>query len=168
MAEKSVDELTAETVSKGGVLSIFYFDVHGNSEEGIRNILVDMAGKISKEKGIVYSYAEIDKSVESDGMYTTSAEIKLLVEDFQTLVNLCVLYGPIGVEVLEPQDRMTIPISELQNAMVSISSMARTYTKMALDRVLTPEQKKEYFEKINKSAEIGKRLREDKKQENKE
>ena len=66
--EKSVDEITSDAIHEGGYLVILYFDLHGNSEEAVKNIMVGFIGKLTKEPGVIYAVGEIDKPQKKEEM----------------------------------------------------------------------------------------------------
>ncbi len=161
MAQKSVDEITNNAIREGGILTLLYFDLHGNSKATVRDIMVGFVGKLSKEKGVIYALGEIDEPMVDGELFSTSAEVKLLVQDFVTLVNLCSRYAPIGIEILRPYE-LKLPLSQVQAALLNVSSVTSEFTSMYMEKMMTPEEKQEYGRKIRHRMEIGKKLMEKK------
>ena len=161
MAQKSVDEITNNAIKEGGILTLLYFDLHGNSKETVRDIMVGFVGKLSKEKGVIYALGEIDEPIVDGELFSTSAEVKMLVLDFVTLVNLCARYAPIGIEILRPYE-LKLPLSQVQAALLNVSTVTSEFTSMYMEKMMTPEEKQEYGRKLRHRMEIGKKLIENK------
>lgn len=154
---KSVDDITNEAIKHGGMLALLYFDLHGKSKEAVQNILVGFIAKISKENGVVYSYGEIEEPIEFDGMFSASAEFKLLAKDYSSLQKICGQYSPIGIEILRPSE-INLTLGEAQNALLEVSMLSQNFVHVMMDKLMTPEEKADYQKKMLQQAELGKRL----------
>ena len=159
--KKSVEEMTDEAIRGGGYLSMLYFDLHSKSEEEVKNIMVGFIGKLTKENGVIYAVGEIDSPVEKDGVFSTWAEVKLLAQDFSTLVRLSTQYSPIGVEILRPSE-VRLTLGEAQSALLDIAQTSQNFTRLIMERVLSKEEVGEYQKKMLSRAELGKKLLEKK------
>lgn len=155
--KKSIDELTKDALSEGGVLALLYFDLHGNSKEAVKNIMVGFVGKLTQRGGVIYALGEIDEVIKDEELFSTSAEVKLLARDFSTLLNVCAEYSPIGVEILKP-DRIKMTLGEAQGVLLNVATLTQSFTKMLVEKVMTPEEKKVYGRKLAQREEIGKKL----------
>ena len=102
--EKTVEQITDDAVREGGYLANVYFDLHATTEEAVKSLMVGFIGKLTKEPGVIYAVGEIDKPMEKEGVFSTWAEVKLLAQDFPTLVLVASQYSPIGVEILRPDE----------------------------------------------------------------
>ncbi|MEM4633600.1 MAG: hypothetical protein QW275_00410 [Candidatus Anstonellaceae archaeon] len=164
MEKKSIDQITDEAIAEGGYLVMLYFDLHANTAEEVKNLMVGFIGKLTKEKGVIYAVGEIDKPMEKDGIFSTWAEVKLLSEDFSTLVRIATQYSPIGVEILKP-DHVSLTLGEAQGILLDISQTSQNFTRMIMERVLSKEEAEEYKKKMLSRAELGKKLLENAKRE---
>lgn len=159
MELKSLEELIDEANKNRAVLSLVYFDVHGNSPEVIKNSLVDLIGRLSQEQGVLYCAGEINETIESEGLHSTSAEVKLMVRDFATLAQISGRYGPIGFEIIKP-DSIKMSIGEVQSLLLNISQMTQDFAKYIMEKTFTKEQMEEHKKVLLRRAELGKQLRE--------
>jgi hypothetical protein len=153
----SVDELNDKIVGKGGLLVTMYFDIHGNSPEIIQNSMVDMIGRLTKEVGVAYATGQIEKPIEYEGMHSTCAEVKLLVKDLNSLISVCFRYGPIGIDLLRPQDvKLTIP--QLHEILLNVSQISQEYSQFMYNKVMTPEDKVNFNKQLINRAELAKKI----------
>ncbi len=155
--KKSVEEITDEAIGDGGFLTLIYFDLHANSSDEAQNLMVGFLSKLTKEKGVIYAVGEIDKPLEKDGIFSTWAEVKLLAEDFATLVRIATQYSPIGVEILKP-DRVNLQLGDAQGVLLDISQTSHNFTRMIMERVLSPEEVETYKKKQLARTDLGKAL----------
>jgi hypothetical protein len=123
--------------------------------------MVGFLSKLSKERGVVYSAGEIDAPAEKDEVFSTWAEVKLLAADFSTLARLCAQYSPIGVEILRPSE-VRLSLAEAQGMLLDVSQTSQNFTRMIMERVLSPEEKEEFRKKMESRAELGRKLLEKK------
>ncbi|MCX6777239.1 MAG: hypothetical protein NTY73_04720 [Candidatus Micrarchaeota archaeon] len=157
MANKSVEEVNDEIVKKGGLLTVMYFDIHGNSPEIIQNSMVDMVTRLTHEPGVVYATGSIDEPIEFEGMHSTSAEVTLLARDFNAILNVCFRYGPIGIDVIRPEE-LKLSVPQLHTILLDISQTSQEYTKFVYGKLMTAEEKEDFNKKLINRAELAKRL----------
>ena len=166
MAKSEVDILTDEKIAKGGVLARLYFDMQDTNKDKLQPLLVELVNEhLLKEKGVVYCYGAIEEPIERKGMYITSATVTMLFESFFPLVSIAFGYSPAGIEMLRPQKEMTFRVNELQTLLLDLSQVALNYSKYILDRVLKPEDLEKINSEISNRLELGKKLLENKKDE---
>lgn len=154
---KSVDEITNDAIEEGGYLCLLYFDVHASSEEAVKNIMVGFIAKLTKEPGVIYALGEIDKPIVHDNLYSSSAEVKLLANDFATLMRVCLSYSPIGIEILRPHEPK-LSLGEVQDALLAISQYSQSFTQHIMEKVLSPADKEQYAKKMQQRMQLGKDL----------
>jgi len=160
-SKDSVDEVTDATLEKGGVLAILYFDAHGNTPEEVEGSLVNMGQKISQEKGVVYALSEIDRAMEAeDKFFSSGAKVRILTDSFNSLVRLCGMYGPMGVEVLKPNE-IKIGPGEAHEILFTISEMSHEFTTTMMMKLMKPEERAAFGEKMKRRAEMGKKFIDD-------
>jgi len=155
--EKSIDQLTDDELRQGGYLVILYFDLHATTQDAVKNIMTGFIGKLTKEPGVVYALGEIDSPLEKDGIFSTWAEVKLLTHDFQALVRITSQYSPIGIEILRP-DEVKLTLGQAQTTLLDIAQTSQNFTKLIMEKMLSPEEKQEYGKKMAQRVELGKKL----------
>ena len=155
--EKTVEQITDDAVREGGYLANVYFDLHATTEEAVKSLMVGFIGKLTKEPGVIYAVGEIDKPMEKEGVFSTWAEVKLLAQDFPTLVRVASQYSPIGVEILRP-DEVKLTLGEAQSALLDVAQTSQNFTRLIMERVLSGEEKAEYGKKMAQRAELGRKL----------
>lgn len=158
MAEKkSFRDIKDEVVRNGGYHVNFYFDLHSNSKEALRDVMVGFVGKLTNEDGVRFGVGEIDEPLDHQDLYSTTAKVTLLVESLPALMRLCLAYGPIGIEIEEPfESRLTA--SEIQSVCLQASGTAQEFTNLVLTKIMTPEEKAEYAKKMGQRVLLGRRL----------
>lgn len=152
-----VEEVTNRVIRGGGLLVNLYFDMHGNSKEFIQNSLLDMIGRLAKEYGVVYVTGVIEEPMEVNGLQCTSAEVKLLAKDFNSLVNVSFKYGPIGLEILRPES-LKLSVREAQDVLLNISQTAQEYTNFIVDKVMSEEERTAFKKQLLNKAAVAKKL----------
>ncbi len=154
---KSVEQVTEDTIRDGGVLSLLYFDVHGKDKEGIKATMVDFIKRLTGEPGVVYAVGQIKDSIEDEDGFATSAEVKVLSKDFQSLLAIGLRYGPIGAEIIKPHE-IRLGLGEAQNTLLSVSQTAHEFSTYVVQKLMKEEEKIALNKKLEKRAELGKKL----------
>jgi len=154
----SVEEVTDAAIEKGGVLAILYFDVHGNTKEEVEELLVDMGQRIAQEKGVIYALSEIERALEAgDKLFSSASKVRILADSFASLVKLCGLYGPMGVEVLKPNE-IKLEVSEAHDILFIVSEMSHEFTTSMMMKLMNSDERNVFAEKMKKRAAMGKKL----------
>ncbi|MEM0475902.1 MAG: hypothetical protein QW343_03855 [Candidatus Norongarragalinales archaeon] len=157
--ERDLEELFKEAAKRGAVLATMHFDAHGRTPEYAKNFLVDFISRLSKEPGVLYCKGEIESEIENEGIYSTCSEVRILVECLSVLFDVCMRYGPLAVEIVEPSE-FKIDVQEMQNLLLDVSKMSMDYSRYILEKTLKPEEAAFLREKMTRRAEFGKRLAE--------
>jgi hypothetical protein len=160
-SDRELAELVDKATKRGAVLAILHFDAHGKEPEAPKTTLVEFISNLSREKGFLYCKGEIDAPVETGGMYSSCAEVRVLAASFGDLVNAALKYGPIGV-VLEKPAKIVLGLDEAQNLLVDVSDVAQDYAKFIYEKTLKGEDLLEFQKKLSARAELGKKLLEKK------
>lgn len=168
-SEEDLEELLEEATKHGAILSYLYFDAHGPSKDGVENSLVDFVGKLSKERGVLYCKGEVFQALEvpDEGLspqlrFSCSTQVKILARDFSTLLGLCLKYGPIGVEILQPYE-IHLTVEEAQALLLDSSQSTQDYVKYILEKTMTPDEKLRLNEHLRRRQELAEKLRSQKK-----
>jgi hypothetical protein len=156
MEGKSVDEVTNETIKNGGVLAYLYFDLHATKSDVLQQLGVAVVHKMLNERGVVFALGEIEKPMETDGVFSTSVQIKILVESFADLVRICSDYSPVAVEILRP-DEIKLSIGKAQVLLMDVSVHSHQLKKTLIEKTYTRED----WEKVKKVLEQRKRIGEE-------
>jgi hypothetical protein len=157
-----VDKVTEKAVNEGGILALLYFDIHGSDKDTLVQLATGFVQKVLKEKGVIFAKGEIDEPMESEGLFSTSLELKVLTKDVVSMAEICSNFCPFSLEVLEPQD-FRMPVADMQDLLMFISSNSHDYKKYILQKVSPKEQQEAYKRNLRNRTEIGKRLLEKKK-----
>jgi len=160
MAEKkSFRDIKDEVVRNGGFHVNFYFDLHGNSKDALKDIMVGFVGKLTKEQGVRFGVGEIDEPLDHQDLYSTTAKVTMLIENLPALMRLCLSYGPIGIEIEEPLESK-LSAGEIQSICLQASGTAQEFTNLVLTKGMTPDEKAEYAKKMGQRVLLGRRLSE--------
>ena len=157
MQEKDINKLIEKTVKDGGVLALLYFDLHGNQKEALQKLGVGFVQKILQEQGVLYAQGEIDEPMQSEGMFSTSVEVKVLTTDIPTLARLCGSYSPFSIEILKP-DEFVLSVSDMHEILMFLGATTHDYKKYIMEKVATPEEKERYKKSLEQRLKIGEKL----------
>jgi hypothetical protein len=127
-------------------------------------MLVEIANRITKEKGVVYAVGKIQRAMELEGGYSSAAEIKVLTSSFHDLVRLCMLYGPMAIELIKPTE-IRLSMTDAQQLLLSAAQISYDFTIALIHRGLKPEERIDLERKMKARAELGKKLLEEAKKD---
>lgn len=157
-----VDKVTDKAINEGGVLTLLYFDIHGNSKEGLQNLGVGFIQKILKEPGVIYARGQIEEPIKEEELYSTSVEVKVLTKSFIDLTRICGAYSPFSVEILRPYG-MKFSLDMLHDLLMQISTTTYEYKKYIFEKTSTKEDLEKYQKNMRNKMKLGKNLLEKKK-----
>ena len=156
---KTLEELTNETVKEGGVFAVLYFDMHSKDKEQLKGVATDFVGRITREPGILYAQGEIEEPVkDAEGVYSTNAEVYVLAQTFTALLGLSIRYGPIGVEILRPDDRLKLTLGEAHDILLLVAQNSYEVSRFVMSRVAKPEDWEQFKKDSERRAEMGRKL----------
>ncbi len=168
MAKNDVEKVTEEKIRAGGLLVKFYFDMQHKEKEKLQPLLVDLINeRLMKEPGVVYVYGSVEEPLEKEGVFITSAMITVLFDKFMPLLSIAFRYAPAGIEILKPEKEMHFKTGELQSMLMDMSALSIGYSQFMLEKVLKPDELIEIKRQLENRAELGKKLLEKKKTEEK-
>ncbi|MFH0971576.1 MAG: hypothetical protein V1835_03330 [Candidatus Micrarchaeota archaeon] len=148
--EKDLDALFEKASKIGAVLTLLHFDSFAREKEVVAAALVELISRINAEKGVLYCRGEIEEVLETEDEkgkgYSTYTEVKVLFSGLDVAVGICMKYGPVVVEVLQPRE-MKLNQEQLQNVMLNASSVSQHFTTYFMSKLL----KKEDFDDFQKS-----------------
>jgi hypothetical protein len=166
MAE-DVEMLTRKTVEGGGVLAMLYFDIHAQSEQAVKDLGTGFVNSVIQKPGVVFALGEIDNPVEGEEKnknWSSSISLKVLTKDFMTLANLCMAHSPFSVEILRP-DEIRLELSQAHDLLGNMAATTAEYKRYILMKLAKAGEVASVEETLKKRAEMGKRIREEKKGE---
>ncbi len=163
MPKSEMNKVTEDTLSAGGILLKFYFDMHNKEEDKLQPILVDLINEhLLKERGVVYCYGTIEEPIKIEGLYSTSATVTILFKNIRSAIMVVFNYAPVGIEFIEPTKAIIIKPADVQGMLMDISQTADNYSRYMLQNVLTEEQRTKLSKDISKRVEHGKQMIDDK------
>ncbi len=157
----SIEKITNETINKGGVLALMYFDLHSKDQEQLKQLATGFVDGILKQDGVVSAYGEIEEPLESEGVFSTSIEVKVLTKDFLSLITLCSVFNPITVEIMRPNE-IRIPLDKAHELLMSIGTNWFNIKKYLAEKVSSKEELEGFKKYVQNRLEVGKRLLEKK------
>jgi hypothetical protein len=169
MSKSSLDEVTNEKVSKGGILAKLYFDMQDTDKARLQPLMVNLINEhLLKERGVAYCYGAVEEPLEKDKVFITSAQVTMLFDSLPALINIAFNYSPAGVEILKPDRELVVKVNELQSIILEISQTSFNYSKYVLEKVLKPEELDDIKKQMEARAELGKRFMHDKPEDKKQ
>ena len=145
-----ITKLTNETINKGGVLAIFYFDLHATSTDMLQQLGAGFIQKLLSEPGVVTALGEIDEPIEAEAkegidrkMLSTAIEVKILVKSFADIARICAVYSPFSIEILRPSE-IKLPLDKAHELLTNISTTTFGYKKHIVERLSTKEELENY------------------------
>lgn len=159
MEKVDTEKLTRETIRKGGILSLLYFDIHAKTKEQVIDLATGFVNTIIERPGVAFARGEIEQPEENVATksYSTSVQIKTLNKNLISLIGICMDYSPFAIEILEPSD-IRLEASDIQEIASALSSAATEYKKYVLQKLASPQEKFAIEADLQKRAEMGRRL----------
>lgn len=152
-----VKEKINEIVSKGGLYSTLYIDMHAKTEEELQELLVALLAQIGNEVGVVFYVGKILSPLKENEMVSTTAEINLLVDNPFNLHKICLKYMPVGMEITDPVE-VKVKSSDLSFMMLESGSLAHEYSRMVLNQRLDKGEYSKYMGEMKNRRVLGKDL----------
>jgi hypothetical protein len=159
-----VEKLTKDTIARGGVLAMLYFDIHAKSKELVQELGTGFVNSLIQKPGVVFALGEIDEPLggEEGKNWSSSIEVKILTKDFATLAAICMAHSPYTVEILRP-DEIKLQLSEAHDLLGTMSAISAEYKKYILTKLSKPEEILALQENLRRRVEMGKKMLEKKK-----
>lgn len=161
--KKQVEEVTKQTVDKGGLLVKLYFDMESERQEDLQPLMVDLINnRLLKAPGVVYCAGAIDEPVKLKDTYSTSAEVTALFDGLWPLINVMFTFSPAGIEIIRPSKDYALKMPELQTLLLNVAQISMEYNNYILSRILKPEDFEKIKEQMKSREDLGKKLMEKK------
>ncbi|MEK6953537.1 MAG: hypothetical protein AABX01_00900 [Candidatus Micrarchaeota archaeon] len=159
--EKEIAQLFEKAGRMGAILALLHFDSYGKDKENVRASLVDLVSRINAEKGVIYCRGEIEEVIETEGEkdkgFTTYTEVKVLFSSFDIAIGTCLKFGPIAIEVIEPNE-LRMNQEMMQNTLLNASSISQQFTNYFMTKLLKKEDLEEFQANLQKRVDKGKEL----------
>lgn len=160
VSEEELEELFEKACRQGAVLCMLHFDAHGPDKKAVEDSLVGFVARLTKERGVLYCKGEVEEAIESEQLYSSCTEVKVLTESYEDLLNVALRYGPIAVEILQPQKGITLNTEEAQGCLLDASQVAQDYTNYVMEKLMKKDDFEKFQENLKRRAEFGAHLRE--------
>lgn len=161
--KREVEEVTHNTLEKGGLLAQIYFDMESEKQEELQPLMVDLINnRLLKMPGVVYCFGGIDEPIKLKDTYSTSATLTVLFAGIWPLINVMFTFTPAGVEILKPTKDYVLKPSDLQSLLLNVAQISLDYSNYILSRVMKKEDYDKITEQMKLREELGKKLLEKK------
>ena len=150
-------ELLEKSIEKGAILAYLSFDTVGNTEEIVKNTLIDFIARLTKEEGVLYCKGEIHEVLKQNDLFSGYAEVKLLTKSFNDLINISIKYGPVTVEIIKP-DEIYLTIPEAQNIVLDASQAAQEFVNYIMQNIMVGEKAEEFKKIVQAKSKIAEEL----------
>ena len=159
MQKNDVEETTHRAIQKGGLLVKLYFDIHATEQADLQAVMTDLVNnRLLKSNGVIYCYGSIDEQIKTHDMYTTSAIVTTLIDSLENTLNVIFAFAPVAIEVIKPEGEYRARQIDIQNALISLSSISMNYSEYILKRVMSPEDYEKVKGDLKAREELGKRI----------
>lgn len=161
--KREVEEVTQNTLAKGGVLAQLYFDMESEKQEELQPLMVDLINnRLLKTPGVVYCFGGIDEPLKLKDSYSTSATLTVLFSGLWPLINVMFTFTPAGVEIIKPTRDYNLKPADLQSLLLNVAQISLDYNNYILSRVLKKEDYDKIMDQMKQREELGKKLLEKK------
>ena len=163
-SEAELERLFIEAGKRGAILAVMHFDAYGKSKDVVKQSIVELVSRITKESGVIYCYGEVEdvrerQDEKGGNEYSTYTEVKVLFSSISRAVSLCLKFAPVAVEIQEPNE-LKLNANEIQNLMLDASAMSQQFTNFYMSKMLKGGELEEFQGNLRKRAEDGRKLME--------
>lgn len=150
-------ELVEKSIDHGAILSHLAFDTVGNTEELVKNTLVNFIGNLTTEQGVLYCKGEVHEVLKQEELFSGYAEVKILTKSFNDLVAVAIKYGPITVEIIKPSE-VNLTLSEAQNIVLDASQAAQEFVNYIMQNIMVGEKGEEFKKILQAKSKMAEEL----------
>jgi len=167
-SQQDFEKAVLEAVKYGAVHAQLYFDAHAQDEETVRGSLVDFVSRLSSVRGLIFCKGEVlavikQPKPESEGAgdeFSSSAQVDVVADSFNTLLNVCTDFAPMAVEIIAPS-KISLSAEEMQAVLLDASRAAQDKAEMLYKQFLKPEQYEMLSRTLKERIASGKKLLDD-------
>lgn len=130
-------------IQEGGVKSKLIIEIVGKPKEYVEDTIKKNIEKLKTEKKAHLVSEKIHEVKElQDSIFSTFAEVEIVVETFQRFLDICYEYAPSSIEVLEPEryPMKTKDIEGILNDLISRSHNATAQLREAVAKISILDQ----------------------------
>jgi len=156
-------------MADGKIKVSFIFEILGRPPEHLKETLKLLIEKLGEQKGIEISSEKIHEpqpmeKEEGEGLFTSFAEVELLLDNLNLVFSVVLNMLPANVEVIEPSElrlknfELSLILSELTVKLHKYDEIAKMITlreKQLLNKIEEMRKKIEVLEKGNKDGSKG-------------
>ena len=144
-------------MDEGKIKAMFVFEILGRPPEHIKTSLEQFIDKLGEQEGIEVAKKTVHephplKKEEAENMFTTFAEVELILDNLNLLFGVVVNMLPANVEIIEPSE-FRLKNFNLANILTDVSVKIHKIDEVAksilLERSQLVNKIKEMEEKIN-------------------
>ncbi|MFH0713846.1 MAG: hypothetical protein V1722_04395 [Candidatus Micrarchaeota archaeon] len=158
--EAELKQLISEACSKGAVHAKFFLDAHSVEKTAAEDSLITLVAQLTKEKGVLYCKGIIEPTVESDGLNSAFTTVDLVTTNFRIMVSIAMRYGPTSVEIMEPNDKVVVPVADCQGILLNASDMSQSFSRHIMENSMNEQQRVTFTKQMQAKADYGAKLRE--------
>lgn len=128
--KKEVDELY-EKLERGAIRTIITLEVVGKPQKHVEDALKLYVDNLKKDSRITFIKEDFGEAIEEEGLWSTFAELEVVVNELSTLVWVCINFSPASIEILEPSEKVlsaaeiTAWINDLLSKLHEVSGVHR-------------------------------------------
>ena len=156
--ERKLNKSIDKAISEGALYVKLYFDLHGKSEESLKELATGFVGKIIEYPGVIFAKGEIDEPIQDNDLISVPIEVDVLVADLPSLIRLSMDFIPYSVEVRKPLHPITLDINQIHDIVMDTSTTSFNYRKYIIERASTPHDKAVYSRTVKNRVLLGKKL----------
>ncbi|MBI5223259.1 hypothetical protein HY990_02460 [Candidatus Micrarchaeota archaeon] len=158
-----VERIVKETVEKGGIFAMMYFDIHAKTKEAVEQLGSGFVNTLIKRPGVVLAMGEIDDPIEGESgqNWSSSVAVKILTADFIVLSSITLDHSPYEVDILRPAE-LKMPIGRVHELLALMSATTGEYKRYIITKVAKKEDIAQMQEDLKRRAEMGKKILEKK------
>jgi len=143
-----------EKLGEGAILAKFFIEVQGNDKEVAKkaldktiydNLLQEARAYVLEVK--MFDLEKYEGTEKKKNYFSGVAEVRILVDDFPSFVNVIMRYGPSAVEILHPEE-VKLNYEEMHTLVSDVSALAQVYASKIMTMLKDPERKVLYDEML--------------------
>ncbi|MEM5785191.1 MAG: hypothetical protein QW469_01475 [Candidatus Aenigmatarchaeota archaeon] len=143
------EEELKEKIKEGWIKLNIFFEVLAINKETAENSLNSLFEKFEKEQGVkIYSkkFGESSKVLNPmkgiNEAWSSTLEITCIVKNFETAINLIIVYGPSAIEIIEPKE-LKININAAQTVLNSVAGIMHQFAAAGIGGIVFVNPKSE-------------------------
>ncbi len=157
MADNPLMEKADEIVKNGGMLVKMYFDVHGKTEEGTKNLATGFIKGLSQVEGVAMAVSQIESTKKEEDMYITFIMSVIAFDSVPSFYRFVGAYTPTAIEIIKP-DKVELTKHDLEEIALFYSEVLFDMKRKLYVHALSPEERAQIEKALKAHSEVGKNL----------